>query len=286
MTKNSVKLSEVTTYKFGGWCNNFINIDTASLESDISFNTQKEEYVVLGKGSNLVFSDEGYEGTIIQPNINYIKFSKEDMILSLGSSTYLPEIARFSKNNAISSLEWLIGIPGTVGGAVRMNAGAYGYEFSDHIKSVKIYNMTTNQIEIKDKDYFEFSYRTTKNLDDKIVLSVDFSVEEGDPQKIQQQISDNLKQRKNTQPAGVYNAGSVFKNPDEGSAGFFIEKAGLKGYSIKGVEVSPKHANFFVSSKDSKAQSLFELVQHVKGEVLNKFDILLEEEIIFIGNFS
>ncbi|MGI9572402.1 MAG: UDP-N-acetylmuramate dehydrogenase [Candidatus Actinomarinaceae bacterium] len=286
MTKNSVKLSEVTTYKFGGWCNNFINIDTASLESDINFNTQKEEYVVLGKGSNLVFSDEGYEGTIIQPNINYIKFSKEDMILSLGSSTYLPEIARFSKNNAISSLEWLIGIPGTVGGAVRMNAGAYGYEFSDHIKSVKIYNMTTNQIEIKDKDYFEFSYRTTKNLDDKIVLSVDFSVEEGDPQKIQQQISDNLKQRKNTQPAGVYNAGSVFKNPDEGSAGFFIEKAGLKGYSIKGVEVSPKHANFFVSSKDSKAQSLFELVQHVKGEVLNKFDILLEEEIIFIGNFS
>ena len=286
MTKNSVKLSEVTTYKFGGWCNNFINIDTASLESDINFNIQKEEYVVLGKGSNLVFSDEGYEGTIIQPNINYIKFSKEDMILSLGSSTYLPEIARFSKNNAISSLEWLIGIPGTVGGAVRMNAGAYGYEFSDHIKSVKIYNMTTNQIEIKDKDYFEFSYRTTKNLDDKIVLSVDFSVEEGDPQKIQQQISDNLKQRKNTQPAGVYNAGSVFKNPDEGSAGFFIEKAGLKGYSIKGVEVSPKHANFFVSSKDSKAQSLFELVQHVKGEVLNKFDILLEEEIIFIGNFS
>ena len=286
MTKNSVKLSEVTTYKFGGWCNNFINIDTASLESDINFNIQKEEFVVLGKGSNLVFSDEGYEGTIIQPNINYIKFSKEDMILSLGSSTYLPEIARFSKNNAISSLEWLIGIPGTVGGAVRMNAGAYGYEFSDHIKAVKIYNMTTNQIEIKDKDYFEFSYRTTKNLDDKIVLSVDFSVEEGDPQKIQQQISDNLKQRKNTQPAGVYNAGSVFKNPDEGSAGFFIEKAGLKGYSIKGVEVSPKHANFFVSSKDSKAQSLFELVQHVKGEVLNKFDILLEEEIIFIGNFS
>ena len=286
MTKNSVKLSEVTTYKFGGWCNNFINIDTASLESDINFNIQKEEFVVLGKGSNLVFSDEGYEGTIIQPNINYIKFSKEDMILSLGSSTYLPEIARFSKNNAISSLEWLIGIPGTVGGAVRMNAGAYGYEFSDHIKAVKIYNMTTNQIEIKDKEYFEFSYRTTKNLDDKIVLSVDFSVEEGDPQKIQQQISDNLKQRKNTQPAGVYNAGSVFKNPDEGSAGFFIEKAGLKGYSIKGVEVSPKHANFFVSSKDSKAQSLFELVQHVKGEVLNKFDILLEEEIIFIGNFS
>ena len=286
MTKNSVKLSEVTTYKFGGWCNNFINIDTASLESDINFNTQKEEYVVLGKGSNLVFSDEGYEGTIIQPNINYINFSKEDMILSLGSSTYLPEIARFSKNKAISSLEWLIGIPGSVGGAVRMNAGAYGYEFSDHIKSVKIYNMKTNQIEIKDKDYFEFSYRTSKNLEDKIILSVDFFVEEGDPQKIQKQISDNLKHRKNTQPAGVYNAGSVFKNPNEGSAGFFIEKAGLKGYSIEGVEVSQKHANFFVSSKDSKAQSLFELVEHVKGEVLNKFDVLLEEEIIFIGNFS
>jgi UDP-N-acetylmuramate dehydrogenase len=151
---------------------------------------------------------------------------------------------------------------------------------------VKIYDIKSNKIEIKDRDYFEFSYRTTKNLDNKIILSVDLNVEKGNSQEIQKQISDNLKRRKDTQPAGVYNAGSVFKNPEEGSAGFFIENAGLKGFSIEGVEVSRKHANFFVAKKGSKAQSLFELVNYVKNEVFNKFNISLEEEIIFVGNFS
>ena len=118
-----------------------------------------------------------------------------------------------------------------------------------------------------------------------MILSVDLNVEEGDPQKIQKQISDNLIRRKTSQPPAIYNAGSVFKNPQEGSAGFFIEKAGLKGYSIDGVGVSEKHANFFVAKRGTKAQSLFELVKYVKAEVFNKFDISLEEEIIFAGNF-
>ena len=286
MKKNSIKLSEVTTYKFGGYCDNFFDVDDESINSEVNFNIKDQELLVLGKGSNIVFSDEGYKGTIVKPNINFIKLKDSNSILSLGASTYLPDIARFSKNNSIASLEWLIGIPGSVGGAVSMNAGAYGYEFADHIKSVKIYDIKSNKIEIKDKDYFEFSYRTAKNLDNKIILSVDFHVEKGNSQEIQKQISENLKRRKDTQPAGVYNAGSVFKNPKEGSAGFFIENAGLKGFSIEGVEVSQKHANFFVARKGSKAQSLFELTNYVKNEVFNKFDITLEEEIIFVGNFS
>ena len=286
MKKNSIKLSEVTTYKFGGYCDNFFDVDDESINSEVNFNIKDQELLVLGKGSNIVFSDEGYKGTIVKPNINFIKLKDSNSILSLGASTYLPDIARFSKNNSIASLEWLIGIPGSVGGAVSMNAGAYGYEFADHIKSVKIYDIKSNKIEIKDKDYFEFSYRTAKNLDNKIILSVDLHVEKGNSQEIQKQISENLKRRKDTQPAGVYNAGSVFKNPKEGSAGFFIENAGLKGFSIEGVEVSQKHANFFVARKGSKAQSLFELTNYVKNEVFNKFDITLEEEIIFVGNFS
>ena len=167
MKKNSIKLSEVTTYKFGGYCDNFFDVDDESINSEVNFNIKDQELLVLGKGSNLVFSDEGYEGTIVKPNINFIKLKDSNSILSLGASTYLPDIARFSKNNSIASLEWLIGIPGSVGGAVSMNAGAYGYEFADHIKSVKIYDIKSNKIEIKDKDYFEFSYRTAKNLDNK-----------------------------------------------------------------------------------------------------------------------
>ena len=285
MKRNSVKLSEVTTYKFGGYCNNFLEIDSDTQLEDNDFESPDYELLILGKGSNLVFSDDGFDGTIIKPNIDFIELNQEKTILSLGCSTYLPDIARFSKKSSIASLEWLIGIPGSVGGAIRMNAGAYGCEFSDHVKTVKFYNFETNQIEVQGNDFFKFSYRTAKNLENKMVLSVEMSVEEGDPQKIQNQISENLIRRKTSQPPAIYNAGSVFKNPQEGSAGFFIEKAGLKGYSIDGVGVSQKHANFFVAKRGTKAQSLFELVNYVKAEVFNKFDISLEEEIIFAGNF-
>ena len=285
MKRNSVKLSEVTTYKFGGYCNNFLEIDSDTQLLEVDFDSQDSELLVLGKGSNLVFSDEGFEGTIIKPNIDFIELNQGKTTLSLGCSTFLPDIARYSKKSSIASLEWLIGIPGSVGGAIRMNAGAYGYEFSDHVESVKFYNFETNQIEVQKNDFFNFSYRTAKNLENKMILSVELSVEEGDPEKIQNQISENLIYRKNSQPPAIYNAGSVFKNPKEGSAGFFIEKAGLKGFTIDGVGVSEKHANFFVAKKGTKAQSLFELVNYVKTEVFKKFDISLEEEIIFVGNF-
>ena len=272
MKKTSVKLSEVTTYKFGGYCHNFFEINSLKQLENMELDTRNKDLLILGKGSNIVFSDEGYEGTIIKPDFNFIDLNIEKNILSLGASTYLPDIARFSKDNSISSLEWLIGIPGSVGGAVQMNAGAYGYEFSDHIKSVTFYNFEKNKIESESKDFFEFSYRTAKNLKSKMVVSVDFAVEKGDPVVIQ--------------PPAIYNAGSVFKNPKDGSAGYFIEKAGLKGFSIGGVEVSQKHANFFVAQKDSKAQSLYELVKYVKDIVHQKFDISLTEEIIFAGKFN
>ena len=147
MKSNSVKLSEVSTYKFGGYCNNYFEIDSDTQLQGNVFESKDYELLILGKGSNLVFSDEGFEGTIIKPNIDFIEFNQEKTTLSLGCSTFLPDIARFSKKNSIASLEWLIGIPGSVGGAIRMNAGAYGYEFSDHVKSVKLYNFETNQIE-------------------------------------------------------------------------------------------------------------------------------------------
>ena len=286
MKKTSIKLSEVTTYKFGGYCHNFFEINSLKQLENIGFDNRDKDLLILGKGSNIVFSDAGYEGTIIKPDFNFIELNIEKNILSLGASTYLPDIARFSKDNSISSLEWLIGIPGSVGGAVQMNAGAYGYEFSDHIESVTFYNFETNKIESESKDFFEFSYRTAKNLDSKMVVSVDFIVEKGDPIVIQSQISEYLNRRKKTQPPAIYNAGSVFKNPKNGSAGYLIEKAGLKGFSIGGVEVSQKHANFFVAQKDSKAQSLYELVKYVKGIVRQKFDISLTEEIIFAGKFN
>jgi UDP-N-acetylmuramate dehydrogenase len=287
MKKNKVKLSDVTTYKFGGTCNSYFEIDTEKQIQEFDFTSlESEKIFVIGKGSNIVFSDYGYSGTVLKPNIDFIEVNTDKSILKLGSATFLPDIARYSKANSIANLEWLIGIPGSVGGATRMNAGAYGYEFSEHVKSVNFFNLETKKFETQNKDFFNFSYRESKNLENTIITSVELNIEEGNPVIIKERISKNLQHRKTTQPAAIYNAGSVFKNPKNYSAGYLIENAGLKGHSIGGVKVSEKHANFFVAEKDSKAQSLYDLVKFTKSVIFDKYGIELKEEIIFLGKFN
>ena len=206
--------------------------------------------------------------------------------IKVGSSVFLPKLSRFFKDNSLSNAEFLIGIPGTVGGAIKMNAGAYGWEFSELLKDLRCFNLETFEIEILKKEELEFSYRKSKNLDNKIILSATLTVEKGDKKIIDKNLSDFNEKRKKSQPAAIYNAGSVFKNTSDYFAGELIDNAGLKGYKIDGVGVSEKHANFFVADKGAKAISLFKLVQYVKDKVLTKYGITLEEEIIFIGDFT
>ena len=149
-----------------------------------------------------------------------------------------------------------------------------------------MFNLETFEIEILKKEELEFSYRKSKNLDTKIILSATLAVEKGDTKIIDKNLSDFNEKRKKSQPAAIYNAGSVFKNTSDYFAGELIDNAGLKGYKIDGVRVSEKHANFFIAEKCAKAISLFKLVQYVKDKVSTKFGITLEEEIIFIGDFT
>ena len=167
-----------------------------------------------------------------------------------------------------------------------MNAGAYGWEFSELLKDLRCFDLETFEIKILKKEELEFSYRKSKNLDNKIILSATLTVEKGDKKIINKNLSDFNEKRKQSQPAAIYNAGSVFKNTSDYYAGELIDNAGLKGYEIDGVRVSEKHANFFIAEKGAKAISLFNLVQYVKDKVSTKFGITLEEEIIFIGDFT
>ncbi len=285
MIINSVNLSEVTTYRFGGICKNFINIET---EDDL-FNLDKvlkeKQNVILGKGSNVAFSDKEFYGNVLNPKFEELTL-KDDFEIHVGSSVYLPKLARFFKESSLSNGEFMIGIPGTVGGAIKMNAGAYGWEFSELLKDLRCFNLETFEIETLKKEELEFSYRKSKNLDNKIILSATLIVEKGDQQIIDKNLSAFNEKRKKSQPAAIYNAGSVFKNTNDYYAGELIDNAGLKGYEIDGVSVSKKHANFFVAKKGAKATSLFELVQYVKDKVATKFGVILEEEIIFIGDFT
>ena len=283
--KYKIKLSTVTTYKFGGYCNNFYKISNNDIDLfDEAFSNK--EYFILGKGSNVAFSDNNYEGNVINPDFNEISFIKNLGEVKVGSSVFLPDIARFYKDKNLINAEFLIGIPGSVGGAVKMNAGAYGWEFSDILSSIEVYNLVTKKIETLDKDDLNFSYRSSSNLENKVIISATLIGTEGDPALIKSRLKENIKYRKDTQPSAIYNAGSVFKNTDQYSAGELIDKAELKGFSIDGVKVSTKHANFFVASKGANSSSLYKLVNHVKEVVDSKFGVSLQKEILFVGKFD
>ena len=285
MNINSVNLSEVTTYRFGGFCKNFINIESEDELSDLENIIKGKQNVILGKGSNVAFSDKEFYGNVLTPKFEELTLT-DNFEIKVGSSVFLPKLSRFFKDNSLSNAEFLIGIPGTVGGAIKMNAGAYGWEFSELLKDLRCLDLETFEIEILKKEELEFSYRKSKNLDNKIILSATLTVEKGDKKIIDKNLSDFNEKRKKSQPAAIYNAGSVFKNTSDYFAGELIDNAGLKGYKIDGVSVSEKHANFFIAQKGAKAISLFKLVQYVKDKVSTKFGITLEEEIIFIGDFT
>ncbi len=283
--KYKIKLSTVTTYKFGGYCNNFYKISSNDINLFDEAFSNKESFI-LGKGSNVAFSDKDYEGNVINPNFNEINYIENLNEVKVGASVFLPDLARFYKDKNLINAEFLIGIPGSVGGAIKMNAGAYGWEFSDILSSIEVYNLVTKKIEILRKDDINFSYRSSSNLENKVIISASIVGTEGNPELIKSRLKENIKYRKETQPSAIYNAGSVFKNTDQYSAGELIDKAGLKGFSIDGVKVSTKHANFFVASKGATSSSLYKLVNHVKDVVNSKFGVSLENEILFVGKFD
>ncbi len=284
MKISNVDLSKITTYRFGGVCKNFIELEGKEDLNKLSETVLGKENIVIGKGSNVAFSDKEFQGNVISPKFTSIE-EKSETEITVGASVFLPDLSRYFKKNVYSNGEFLIGIPGTVGGAVKMNAGAYDWEFSDLIKYIECFDLNTSS-EIKlTKNDINFSYRSS-NLDNKIILSATLQIEKGDINKINSNLSNFNKIRKNSQPPAIYNAGSVFKNTEDFTAGKLIDEAGLKGYEIDGVSVSEKHANFFIAKKDAKSLSLYKLVQHVKEVIDSKFGIRLEEEIIFIGDFD
>ncbi len=285
MKISSVDLSKITTYRFGGVCKSFIELEGKEDLNKLNETVLGKENIIIGKGSNVAFSDKEFQGNVISPKFTSIE-EKSETEITVGASVFLPDLSRYFKENVYSNGEFLIGIPGTVGGAVKMNAGAYDWEFSDLIQYIECFDLNTSSIIKLTKDDINFSYRCSQNLDNKIILSATLKIEKGDINKINSNLANFNKIRKNSQPPAIYNAGSVFKNSKDFTAGKLIDEAGLKGYEIDGVSVSEKHANFFIAKKEAKSLSLYKLVQHVKEVINSKFGIRLEEEIIFIGDFD
>ena len=273
-----------TSFKIGGPADIFI---TVSSEQQLSALLKKCKeldvpYMIIGKGSNLLVSDQGIEGAVISlSGIDFIRADGEKIICGAGAA--LSEVCRSALDNSLSGLEFAYGIPGSVGGALYMNAGAYGGQMSDVVISARCVNKDGEVVYV-DASEMEFGYRTSLfRRSGLTVVSAEFSLKKADKTDIEEKMNDFISRRKSKQPLEYPSGGSFFKRPEGSYAGALIEKCGLKGFCVGGAAVSEKHAGFVINKSGATCEDVMSLSGRVSDIVFEKEGIRLEPEVIFIG---
>ena len=279
-----------TSFKIGGPADLFIYINNEnSLKIIIKeLNATGIPFFILGNGSNLLVSDEGYRGVVLSLTKSEKKLvlkDNETIICSAGIP--LAKACVFAMKNSLSGLEFAWGIPGSCGGALFMNAGAYGNDISNIIMRSK-YIDKNGEEKILSRDEMKLSYRKSfySEFNDNCIISLEFKLKPFYSDKIKKQMYENIYKRKTKQPLDYPNAGSIFKRPEGYFAGALIEKSGLKGHSIGGAMVSPKHAGFIINAGDASATDVKKLINYIKKTVFENFGVELECEIKTLGNIS
>lgn len=239
-------------------------------------------FYVIGNGSNLLVKDGGIRGVVIK--LNELKNIKvEGEILEAECGALLKDISNEALKNSLTGLEFSCGIPGTVGGAVFMNAGAYNGEIANVIESAEVIN-DKNEVIVLSKEELELGYRSSivmkKNY---VVLSARFKLQKAEYDKIKETVDDLTRRREEKQPLEYPSAGSTFKRPEGYYAGKLIQDAGLKGYSIGGAAVSEKHSGFVINKGGATAKDIIDLIKHIQKEVKDKFGVELHPEVRILG---
>jgi len=306
--QSNINLSKYSTFRIGGEAKFFVEIDNKEdlLKSfDWAFRNNQEVFF-LGGGSNVLINDKGVNGLVLRLINSSIDFEDEKVVCGAGSN--LIALSRVSASKSLTGLEWAIGIPGTIGGAVRGNAGAYDLSISDIVEEVVVFDVLDREFKTFKREDCCFSYRSSifkenKNL---LVWSIVLRLKKGNYSKIDEQINKNLISRNNSQPK-LPSAGSVFKNlkfedvlrdnivvaewaKKEGvvkngmlASGWLLDKLGFKGKTMGGVKVSLEHANFIVNTGKGRAEEVVMLISYIKQQVRNRFKIQLFEEIQYFG---
>ena len=282
--EKDISLSTLTTYKTGGiaklvvYPNNINNLKQM-LKLIHKYNIK---YFILGKGSNTLFSDKEFNGVIIKlDKLNNFKIKQTEIYVESGM--ILSKLVQASVKNELTGLEFAIGIPGTIGGAIYMNAGAYGNNMSNIVKSVIVLNEKFQIKEIPlEKLKFDYRYSIFQDNKNLICVAANIKLEHGNHDEIASKIKENLLKRKNSQPLEYPSAGSVFRNPEENYAGKIIEELGLKGKIIGGAEISTKHANFIINKNNASSSDILNLIKLVQKEVKDKYkiDLKLEQQLV------
>lgn len=280
-------MSRHTTFRVGGEAKCLVKIDNkAQIMKLVPYlQLTGQEYFILGNGSNLLVGDRGYPGIIVKLDSSMGDVTVEGERLRVPAGTFLPKAAAVAREHGLTGLEFASGIPGTVGGGIVMNAGAYGGEMKQVVESVEVMNRE-GEILILDNDTMEFGYRTSVIKERPfIVLEAVLRLQNGDKEEISRRMEEFAAKRREKQPLEFPSAGSTFKRPEGYFAGKLIMDANLRGYRIGGAQVSEKHCGFVVNCANATALDVRDVIEEVQRRVKEKFGVILEREVIYLGEF-
>ena len=277
------EMSKHTSFKIGGTAECYIKINnTQDLQEVLKIaNENNVPLTIIGNGTNILVKDNGIKGIVAKINIKNIKIEENEKVV-VGAGNTLAEIAQILKKNDLTGFEELSGIPGTIGGAIRMNAGAHGKEIKDVLISATAVDYQGNIRKFENKD-MQFEYRNSFFSKEKyIILEAEIQLENGNKEEIASKMQEYANWRREKQPLEYPNAGSTFKRGEDFITAALIDQCGLKGYTVGDAEISTKHAGFIVNKGNAKASEVLELIEIAKKEVFEKFgkEIKLEIEVI------
>ena len=290
LSKDSIKYNESmkkhTTMKVGGPCD--CMVEPSSIEEIQKVLEYVKEnnikYYIIGNGSNLLVKDEGVHALIIKIANKFSGFEVNGEYIKAYSGCSVPKLSQIAKENSLSGLEFACGIPGSVGGGIRMNAGAYGSEMVNVVEKVGFLDENGNLKEIDGKDA-HFTYRHSMFVDNPqyVVVYAIYKLVKGNKEEISKIMEENMNSRKQKQPIEYPNFGSVFKRPEGYFVGKLVDDCGLKGYKIGGAQVSTKHSGFMINTGDATCKDVLDLIEYVKEKVYEKFNVKLQEEVVILG---
>ena len=282
----SEPMSRHTTYRIGGPARYFVRAHSVSALSRVieACQAMGEKWFVMGRGSNLLVADEGFDGAVIALGRDFrsMRFDEETSRLILGAGVRLSTAVQEAFRRSLAGLEFAVGTPGTVGGALRMNAGSRDEWLGARVASVTSFT-SEGGLARRLGSEVEWGYRCSSFAPDEVLIECELNMEPADPFFIRGKMEASLKRRKATQPLQEPSCGSVFKNPEGASAGDLIERAGLKGAACGGARVSDVHANFIVNTGNATAHDVLSLIEFVQGKVSQAYGIALKPEVRLLG---
>ena len=286
--KKDEPMSKHTSFRVGGPADIWVKINTVEELSYITKYAKKNNIPVsiVGNGTNTLVKDNGVRGIVVCPNFDYIKFEEKDndiVKVIVGAGVKLPKLAEEILKNELEGFEFASGIPGSMGGAVRMNAGAYGGEMKQIVESVSYMDEDGN-IKTADLEDINFSYRYSRFKENReIIIDATLNLKKGNVEEIREKMTDLNNRRNEKQPLNMPSAGSTFKRGNGFITSQIIDEAGLKGYQIGGAKVSEKHAGFVVNCGNATAEDIIKLTDYIIKTVYEKFGKILELEVEIIG---